>query len=346
MGVVSQTLLLWLSLGFFCSRVFAEESFFYDRTVCTGLGDRIGALMTLATLSRLYHKTIYFKWCEDPSAIFASQRRYMPRWYGYDYNLTEFNERFWGFRGVVLLNKSEADSFKTLNPHVKHVDYFHGEVSANEGLDHIYTTSFRTTKLFQHQADGPMFIQSYRWVASKLLLYTVLKNQDIIMKNGRGKYIVLHMRGFDDNAYTPFETCHDEPRLYCTGQVIKKMVRHFRKLNMQLPTVYAISNNVSWAMPLVKHSKIHFVTNTSEYDDFALLLGATAIIQHANRGWSSYSNNPAMMSRTPLLTTFKETNQNHRYAFFKEHGPLPVEFYGCSNVDLFLDELVLQLEKD
>lgn len=324
-------LLLWI----------AETSFMYDRTVCTGLGDRIGVLMTLATFSQLYHKTIYFKWCED--ALHFDGLRQLAVGDGYDYNLTEFKERFWGFRGVVLLNKSEADSFETLNSHIKIIDHFHSKVSANEGFDHIYTTSFKTTKLFQHHADGHMFIKSYRVVASKLLMYSVLKNQDIIMKNGRGKYIVLHMLG---NAYAPFKACQYEPGLYCTGQVIKKIIKHLQELNMQLPTVYAISNNVSWAMSLIKHSKIHFMTNTSAYDDFALLLGATAIIQHANRGWSSYSSNPAMMSRTPLLTTFKETNQNHRYAFFKQHGPLPVEFYGCSNVDSFLHELVLQLEKD
>jgi len=319
-----------------------EPEYLYDRTVCTGLGDRIGALMTLATLSRMYYKTIYFKWCEDPSEIYTSQHRYMPHWYGFDYNLTEFKERFWGFAEkngirVMIINITQAKQMESQK--MKSVKFIGNEIPAHEGLDHIYTTSFKTTQIYDFQ-DGPNFVANYRWVSRMFLLYAMINNADIVERKP-SRYIVLHMRGFDMNTYTPYETCHDNAELYCTGEVIKQVVKQMPNASMP---ILAISNNISWASDLIRHSKIKLLENTSEYDDFGLLMGAAGIIQHANFGWSSYSNNPAMIAGIPLISTYKEDKPNHRFVFFQQHGQVPQEFYGCRNTEAFIRKLLSRLK--
>jgi hypothetical protein len=67
--------------------------------------------------------------------------------------------------------------------------------------------------------------------------------------------------------------------------------------------------------------------------DFAVLLNATAIIQHATNAWSSYSSVPAMMRGIPLLNTWigpndlasQNTSSIGLLRYFEENGGCPVE---------------------
>ncbi len=70
------------------------QDFLFDRPICTGLGDRVGTMLTLAALARHHNATVGYLWCEDPSVIYPRIRSGIPRWSGYDYNLTEFKARF------------------------------------------------------------------------------------------------------------------------------------------------------------------------------------------------------------------------------------------------------------
>lgn len=322
------------------------EGYYYDRTVCTGLGDRVGALMTLLTLSRMYDTKIYFRWCEDSSEVFETQRhaggnpRAMPHWFGYDYNLTEFYERFWGgldiSHGVVLLS---AEEVKSLPLHsLQRVKYLDNSIPPMEGLDQLYTTAHQTTMLFPSDKQSN-FARYYREAARLVYLHTLLSNYHIVVRKP-SKYVVLHMRGYDLNAYTPYDGCHDNLELYCTKKVLRAVIKKLPKRNLP---ILVISNNLTWAEDLVGGSQLSFVYNTSEYDDFALLLGASGIIQHSHQGWSSYSNNPAMMAQIPLITTYKPDRFNYRYSLFEEYGKLPNEFHECGEINVFIEKLLRKI---
>ncbi len=66
------------------------QDFLLDRPICTGLGDRVGVILTLAALARFNNATIGFQWCKDPSVIIPAHRRLMPLWHGFDYNLQSY----------------------------------------------------------------------------------------------------------------------------------------------------------------------------------------------------------------------------------------------------------------
>jgi hypothetical protein len=307
------------------------EQYVYERAVCTGLGDRVGALMTLATLARLHSVSIVFRWCGDPSEIFPSQHQHMPRWHGFDYNLSEFRQRFWpsaldeyiAFATPELSSEHKASKNKII---------WNGlAVPAEAGLDQAYTTAWNAVQVPEKKVlDADRYQKTYRWVGRKVVLHAVRNHPRLIQDD---PYIVAHMRGPDDNTYNSFLGCHDHPKLYCTRSVLKRLLKRLPGVK-----VFVVTNNATWAESLISHGKLDILTDTSAYDDFALLLGASAIVQHANYGWSSYSSNPSMMSRAPMITTFKRHLQHHRLALLEAYGGIPSEFYDCTRIDEFVSE--------
>ena len=87
--------------------------------------------------------------------------------------------------------------------------------------------------------------------------------------------------------------------------------------------------------------------------DFDLLLGATGIIQHSKKGWSSYSSVAAMVSAVPLLNTWitsnsednsskyvGESNVPNVLAGFDSNGGVPAELKSAQrkeDVRVFMD---------
>jgi hypothetical protein len=177
--------------------------------------------------------------------------------------------------------------------------------------------------------EGEYFKQTYRWLARSVVLHTLSRNQHVISQHQ--PYIAVHMRGPDDNTYYNFVDCHDTPTHYCTGKVLRKVMKRFPSVK-----ILVISNNVSWTQGLLQSDRLEILTNSSAYDDFALLLGASAIVQHANHGWSSYSSNPAMMTGAPLITTYKRHLQHHRLDLMRNYGGTPDEFHDCTQIKQYL----------
>lgn len=314
-----------------------ELQYVYDRAVCTGLGDRVGAMMTLATLARMRYVDIVFRWCGDPSEIFPSQHRYMPKWHGFDYNLTEFKERFLPSSFLITIVTPELSKLHKQSP--QKIIWEGLSVPAEAGLDHVYTTSWKAVQI----PDRPVlekenFKQTYRWVTRSVVLHALSRNQHVISQHQ--PYIAVHMRGPDDNTYDNFVDCHDTPTHYCTGKVLRRVIKRF-------PTVkiLVMSNNVSWTQGLLQSDRLEILANSSAYDDFALLLGASAIVQHANYGWSSYSSNPAMMTGAPLITTYKRHLQHHRFDWMSNYGGIPDEFHDCTQIKPFLAKVDSVLNK-
>ena len=322
------------------------EAFFYDRDVCTGLGDRVGALMTLLTLARMYDCKIYFRWCEDPSIIYKSQREHMPKWYGFSYDLSQFKSQFWGrdiSRYVQILSSQHYESNINYYKSLRKVKYIGNEVPTEAGLDQIYTTASKTTSLYVFSPDHKKFMEYYK-VATHMVLLHTFSNDNFSKENNFDeyppKYIVVHMRVGDLNTYTPYLGSHDHPRVYCTRKVVKAVIQRLDS------NIYVISNNVTWARRIIGlHPRLLYKekspqhNDNEDYKDFRLLLGASAIIQHANYGWSAFSNNPSMMANIPLITTYKSNKQHFRYDTFRHYGQLPPQFHQCEDLDAFISKI-------
>jgi hypothetical protein len=77
-----------------------------------------------------------------------------------------------------------------------------------------------------------------------------------------------------------------------------------------------LSNNHSFIMQWLRClPSIHLVHSSTAIKDMTLALSATAIVQHASQGWSSYTSVPAMALGIPLINTFNGTE--HRFDHFR-----------------------------
>jgi hypothetical protein len=290
--------------------------YLFDRAICTGLGDRVGTLLTLAALARIHDSKVVFPWCVDASEIYSRVHPHIPRWYGYNYNLSEFKKRFTLSLDphIFFVERITAEQRKTL----PRVQWEGIGLPAEHGSDSVYTIAWKTTRLGNHHKEisAGIFKDAYQAVARPLT------------KKHHRAYIALHLRGPDDNTYCPPSNDGDDMDLYCTGKVLRRLLA----LNT---TIIAISNNQDWANELLggRLKVREFVT---AYDDFELLLGASAIVQHAWGGWSSFSSVPAFASGAPLINTFR--GLPHRYRLFQEQGGLPSNMYDCKQQSEFVKE--------
>lgn len=289
----------------------------FDRPICSGLGDRMGTMMTLATLARLRGARVVFEWCNDTSVVYHRYRDFIPGFHGWHYNLTELRGRLSLPGELEVVERLSAD-----HQRLPRVAWEGVGVPAEQGSDAVYTVAWRTTSLGPGggAVDGRLFQGAYREVTRRVAASAAAREA--------APYIVLHMRGPDENTYS-FPGSHDDLDFYCTGRALKALLR--LKLERP-PKIYAISNNVAWASELLD-GRVTVLSGTSAYDDFELLLGATAIVQHAYGGWSSYSTVPAMMAGVPLLTTYDGAPQ--RLLLFRAQGGVPEELHTCRQVRAF-----------
>lgn len=313
------------------------HSYVYDRAVCTGLGDRVGAMMALATLAHLHRVEVVFRWCGDPSEIYPSQRRFMPRWHGFDYNLTEFRARFLPPAFPLTVVTPDLSAEQRRSP--RKITWQGLEVPAEAGLDQVYTTAFRAMQVPGRPAvGGGEYLGSYRAVAGSVVDRARSANAHVT--GGRAPYVAVHMRGPDENTYEPSPGFHDRPEYFCTGKVLRRLLKRVPGAR-----VLVTSNNASWARGLIRSRRVEFLTDTNAYDDFALFLGASGIVQHANGGWSSYSSNPAMMAGVPLITTYHRHLQHHRFDVFENYGGVPENFHDCREINAFAAQVRSRLQE-
>lgn len=310
----------------------------YDRPVCTGLGDRVGTLMTLATLASLHDVQIAFEWCPDPSVVFSRIHKHIPQWEGYDYDLPDFIGRFWPHHDKLTIITNNFTSNQKQSNHK--IVWENLAVPAEAGLDIVYTTAWKATQVpGKPVPDAVTYKSHYRSIALAVKRHALAYNHGDLELTELG-YIVLHMRGPDNNNYQPFEGAHDPlSERYCTRKVVKKLLKgaplaHFR----------VVTNNADWLKKHLQHPRLQIVENATAYNDFALLLGAKAIVQHAMYGWSSFSSVPAMIQQIPLITTFKRHLQHHRLGWFDNYGGIPDEFHDCGQISEFIKKVVMKFK--
>ena len=293
------------------------QDYLFDRPICTGLGDRVGTMLSLAALARHHNATIGYLWCEDPSVIFPRIRSGIPFWYGYDYNLSEFKARFHPPREIVFVSDLSDRRLQRLPK----VVWGEGQMPfpAEQGSDSIPNIAWLTMRL---PVEGPVnqFHERYREIAAPIAAAQAGAAV-------HGPYILLHMRGPDDNT---FQDAMDGVENYCTGKAVKALL----KLKLGVP-VYAISNNISWANEVLEGRVPILDEGGSAYDHFSLLISAKAVIQHGWGGWSSYSSVPALIAGTPMLNTYDPALSHHRFRLFKSQLGVPANFYDCTQIPEF-----------
>lgn len=302
--------------------------YLFDRPICTGLGDRVGTMLSLAALARVENASIAFLWCNNPSMIPPGHRAMIPRWTGFTYNLDEFKSRFMPPNEIVFVDNLSNPLFQAL----PRVIWKGLPLPAEQGSDSIPQNGWLTMRLpTATKLDYIDAFQShYRNLARPIASAQVRTWM-------QGPYILLHMRGPDDNTYAcPL----DGPDNYCTGKVIKGLQR----MRMGIP-IYAISNNLSWATDLLDgHVKLINETG-SVYDSFSLLISAKAIIQHAWGGWSSYSSVPALISGAPMINTYDVNQKHHRFHVFRAQLGVPTNYYDCTQAPEFMQAIQARLER-
>jgi hypothetical protein len=298
----------------------SAQDFLLDRPICTGLGDRVGTMLTLAALARHHNATVGYLWCEDPSMIYARIRSGIPRWSGYDYNLTEFKARFRPPPEIILVSDLADPGLQRLPKVVW--GQGHTPFPAEQGSDSIPNIAYLTMRFPISPAPfQTSFLAKYREIIAPIA--AAQTGETTI----HGPYILLHMRGPDDN--TPVFPL-DGPEHYCTGKVVKALI----KQKLGLP-VYAISNNIPWAEDLLEGRVPILDDSGSAYDHFSLLISAKAIIQHGWGGWSSYSSVPALISGAPMINTYDPFYSHHRFRLFRSQLGLPANFYDCTQIHSF-----------
>ena len=300
--------------GGWCGR----QAWQYHRAVCTGLGDRLGAMLTLAALAYSARTMVEMEWCSAPPLdVLERIRPTIPGWAGYSYPLDSFLRAFTTPSNVRLI---AAPGFAPDGPKVSH----HGnQQPAEEGRDQLYSLAWLTTRL-RDPVEGADFARAYHVVGAALQARSPPRAQR--------PYVVLHMRALDTNTPDFYGVTQ---AYFCTRQAVKALVE--RGI-----TVLVISNNVEWAAADLGEDSgaVVLPPTATAYDDMSLLLSADGIIQHC-RFYSSFSSVPAMARGIPHINTY--SGPTHRYELFREAGSLPAEFHTCSEQDLFVNRIVWRI---
>ena len=183
----------------------------------------------------------------------------------------------------------------------------------------VYTTASRTTRL-QKAVHPDDFTRAYHIVGAQLAPR---------VQPERG--VVLHVRAPGDNTYAP--RYERDPSLFCTLKVLSSVLKRGHK-------VVVISDDLEHAWgALQPHSDMLTFSRGTAFDDMAVLLGATGIVQHSPTGYSSYSSVPAMARGIPLLNTYM--GDDHRYSSFLE---MPKEFHTCAQRKRFVRRLATRVQ--
>jgi len=291
------------------------HAWFYNQYICTGLGDRIGTILTLSTLAHIQNTTVFFEWCLDASKAGVQNPlhyKFIPGWVGWQYSLHTFQQKFKFPPNVVLLHKISRD-IQAL-PKVQ-TQY---EIPAIQGMQFLYTMAYKTMYIGHPVTNSSNFKQIYKTIGNG------------IIPSRHGPDLVIHVRGPDKNTHEMDQQLNH----FCTRKAIKQAI----KLNLNLTL---ITNNISHATKILKGFFYH-TSNNQPFDDMELLFSTRGgIIQHAGEGWSSFSSVPAMAKSIPLLTTY--FNGPHRYEYFERYGALPSELHTCNIMQKFFKKVVQRI---
>lgn len=286
-----------------------ETSWLFDTPICTGLGDRLGMILSLSALAHLNNSTAWMEWCHDAqrvSVLNPMHLAYIPGWTGWQYPLETVLNHITFPSNVKFFSDGHRPATPYELVRLNHL------APAVQGIPQTSTLYWKAFKFSDRQWPAEDYRRAYmeagRGVNSKKTL--------------ADPYVLAHFRCPDHNTHRRDETS------FCTRKV-------FRRLGGM--RVRVISNNHTLtSMWLQGVEGVQIMDQGTAWDDMQLILGASAIVQHASEGWSSYSSVPAMAKGIPLINTYK--GGGHRYSFFLQHGDLPPEFFTCRQIRRFVEK--------
>jgi hypothetical protein len=289
----------------------------YDKPICTGLGDRLGLIISLSALASLNNNsTVYMEWCTVPERAVLTNpvfMRWVPKWTGFNYPLDKLQQNITLPSNVVLFVTGELP--RNVNPGQV---ISPGILPAWQAIPMNSILYCRSLTITSASWTDKECLQAYRQAGGQVKPLMDEKEKDI-------PFILVHFRAHDDNtAMVPYNTS-----AFCTKDVL-------RELHALGGYMKVVSNNhrlsMKWMRGLPSMNVVH---TQSPYMDMKLALSAAAIVQHAPHGWSSFTSVPAMAKEIPLINTF--TGADHRFNLFSEHNGLPPEFYSCQRMKDFIE---------
>jgi hypothetical protein len=301
------------------------QHWLYDNPICTGLGDRFGIILALSALASLHSNSsheavVHMEWCTEPERALLGNhqlKKWIPEWTGYDYPLETLHASFTLPANIRLYTTSQQPTLHFRERRVLHG----GSVPAWEAMSQ---TSTLYCKALLMARDLNMSTQECEMAYKEAGRQVRVRNatEDI-------PYVLVHFRSPDRNT-----NVRDE-KPFCTHTVLRELHRAGAYMKV-------ISNNHSFSMQWLRSLpfSVQLVHSKSAFQDLALSLSATAIVQHSSTGWSYYTSVPAMAKGIPLINTY--TGQNHRFDLFASYGEVPREFHSCRGMDAFMQETVMR----
>lgn len=292
------------------------EVWYYAHSVCTGLGDRVCALLSMAAVARAFNVTVVVPWCTDPMASDALgplHLRFIPGWTGWRYPPPAHLPP-----GVRLLDVEPEASKKNVV-----VDWA-SRVPPIQALGCLPRLGHELFQLPPHHTpvSQAAFEAAYHSAAAEGFLPRAPRMDDNV--------VVLHIRTPNRNTHVRDE----RPSSFCTCTVVRMLLAAGLR-------VVALTDGRRHARRVLGRAYRHLLLASSKdaWADMDRIAHARGIVQHASEGWSSYSGVPALARRVPLLNTFLEgeaTTSEHRHDLFESYGGLPPHFYRCREARLFV----------
>ena len=299
-----------------------SQEYVYHKSICTGLGDRLGIVAMLGAVARAYNVNITFCWCDDPMLVVKQNPlhlQYIPRWIGWQYPLSDqhFFEIPTGVNlvpGVEYCQKKAGSSYEVTD------EADMQWTPPMEGLPSLPTLGHRMWSVSNRAAVSPeVFRRAYREAALELRPRGFIHHQQVD--------VVLHVRAPDRNTYNRKEHVQ---RSFCTREAVHAVLQANHG-------VVVVTNRPNYTRRHVLGAQLSnavvFHSHDSEWEDLELLFGARAILQHASGGWSAFSAIAALARGIPLLNTYRDRNYEHRVDFFARYGKVPEELkMRCSDI--------------
>ena len=290
----------------------------FQRSTCTGLGDRVGALLSIAAVAHAYNGTVWTRWCTDPQGVHESNplfRHYVPQWTGFPWlTLEDLRARF-------SLPRTVHWAWETKPRRVISDEGDMARTPPTQGINFLPTVGHR---VFVAEGEplrlsAAAFAAAYATVAAEFRPLISTPTLDI----------VVHMRAWDNNT-----VAHDRRRRsYCTRMVLRRLADTGLSMGV-------LSHNHTWALRMLgKRFGGLLLPSQDAWHDMATLLRARrGIVQHADEGWSAFSSVPALARGLPLITTYQGSAKEHRHAFWRRFGTdlVPSTFKSCGELDAFV----------
>ena len=314
----------WLVLIILAAADADDNAWTYRRSMCTGLGDRFGILLSLAAAARAHNGTVTFRWCAQPMRHNDSPdlQRAIPGWRDYGYRLSDLHAHFRLPDGLRIVGRWSA-----ADPPAEISDTGSSRIPAVQGLPFLPTLGHEMFSVEGRPCVAPeAFRRAYREAAAQLRPSAAVPARFDV---------VVHMRAWDPNtAAVDMRDAH-----FCTRAVLGAL------LDANVTRVAVLSHNRKWARRTLGARFRHLLLRqATPWEDMAMLLGGArrGIVQHASEGWSAFSSVPAFARPGVALINTYNSSAGHRFDYWRLYGPVPDGLYRCHETAAFVARVVKQ----